>query len=479
MAGSCAPKQWTLTKDETLTSFTNWTANLLYILSLDSNFALFLIDSCTWTKKTPSSPTRRFVDDGSNVPAAQHRTAAQNCAHLDLLLGQIANCATVISRNTIGKGSFSLNHIWSTIGEHYGFQTTGSRFIDLTQIRIQSDKKPEDLYQRLVSFFDDNVVTIEGGLLHHGSVIDVDEDIPPSIENVIILLWLERIHPGLPGLVKQQYGAEVRNKTRTSIKPEISKALDALVNELQSIEESCTMRAQCNNRCPSPRSTSSKHCVLCCTANRQFDNHYVLQCKFLSERFTRIRHVESDVLDFPGDYPYEDPKYDDEKPSHIQQVIRRRVSTRTSPHMQCVFNQFPATVCIDTGAESCLISQRFVNAVGIPYQSPNHVAVQADVTISEVRNVLITRGAHTFTFDALVVKDDLGSDIVTGKPFLELNDVAVHLAKNHISITGKDVVPYASTVAFEHRTTCRIQTYVCQPQSACVHIICSGHAWFF
>ena len=102
-----------------------------------------------------------------------------------------------------------MNHIWSKIKEHYGFQTTGSRFIDLTQTRIQSDEKPEDLYKRLFSFFDDNLVTIEGGLLHHGSVVDVDEDITPSIENVIVLLWLERINPGLPGLVKQRYGIEL------------------------------------------------------------------------------------------------------------------------------------------------------------------------------------------------------------------------------------------------------------------------------
>ena len=115
-----------------------------------------------------------------------------------------------------------MNHIWSKIREHYGFQTTGSRFIDLTQLRFQTDEKPEDLYQRLVSFFDDNQVTGEGGLLHHGSAVDSDEDITPSIENVIVLLWLERIHPGLVGLVKQRYGAELRNKTLASIKPDIS-----------------------------------------------------------------------------------------------------------------------------------------------------------------------------------------------------------------------------------------------------------------
>ena len=245
---SRAPKQWTLTKTETLNLFTNWKANLLYILPLDNNFAPFLVDGVTWSKKSTVIPARGFTDDDDTVPEARRRTAAQKCAHLELMLRQIANYATIISRNTIVKSSTSLNSIWTKIREHYGFQTTGSRFLDLTQIRLQTDERPEDLYQRIVSFFDDNLVTEESGLTHHGARVLVDEEITPSIENLIVLLWLERIHPGLPGLVKQRYGAELRNKTLASIKPEISQALDALFSELQSVEETRIMRSQMNNR---------------------------------------------------------------------------------------------------------------------------------------------------------------------------------------------------------------------------------------
>ena len=35
----------------------------------------------------------------------------------------------------------------------------------------------------------------------------------PSLENPIVFLWLQHIHPGLPALVKQWYGADLRNKT--------------------------------------------------------------------------------------------------------------------------------------------------------------------------------------------------------------------------------------------------------------------------
>ena len=45
-----APKQWSLTKQETITSFEAWRQNLQYILSLDRNFAGFLADGVTWSK---------------------------------------------------------------------------------------------------------------------------------------------------------------------------------------------------------------------------------------------------------------------------------------------------------------------------------------------------------------------------------------------------------------------------------------------
>lgn len=70
MATVRAPKQWSLSKTETITSFEAWRQNLLYTLSLDSNFAPFLVDGFTWLKKTATVPLRGFTDDVDNVPEA-------------------------------------------------------------------------------------------------------------------------------------------------------------------------------------------------------------------------------------------------------------------------------------------------------------------------------------------------------------------------------------------------------------------------
>ena len=70
MATIRAPKQWSLTKSETITSFEAWRQNLLYTLSLDKNFAPFLVEDYTWTKKTAANPMSGFTDNAEEVPAA-------------------------------------------------------------------------------------------------------------------------------------------------------------------------------------------------------------------------------------------------------------------------------------------------------------------------------------------------------------------------------------------------------------------------
>ena len=162
----------------------------------------FTSDACFW-----------LTNDGTTVPEAERLTAALKNVHLDLLLGQIANFCLVISRNSIVKHSTSLNDIWQKIRQLYAFQSTGAHFLDLASIHLQPDERPEDQFQRLMASFEDNLLSVHGGLTHHGDQVTADEDLSPTLENTVVILWLQLIHPGLPLLLKQKYGSELRNKT--------------------------------------------------------------------------------------------------------------------------------------------------------------------------------------------------------------------------------------------------------------------------
>ena len=153
-----APKQWCLTKTESINSFENWKQNLVYTLSLDANFAPFLVEGALWKKKLKTEPLRGFANDGDDVAQAQRRTAQQKVNMLELMLGQIANYCPIISCNTIVKNSTSIEFIWNAIHLHFGIQATGAHFVDFNNIKLQPDERPEDLYQRLMAFVEDSLL---------------------------------------------------------------------------------------------------------------------------------------------------------------------------------------------------------------------------------------------------------------------------------------------------------------------------------
>jgi hypothetical protein len=115
--------------------------------------------------------------------------------------------------------------------------------------------------------------------------------------------------------------------------------------------------------------------------------------------------------------------------------------------MNCFYNEIPAVLCLDSGAESNLVSKRFARYARLDIQPTQQGAVQADEktpldTIGEVKGVVLTRGPHKFNLDALVTAEDFG-DVIGGEPFLEENDVAIRPARKQIIIRGRDIIPYA------------------------------------
>ena len=85
-----------------------------------------------------------------------------------------------------------------------------------TRYVIEPNERPETLYQRLNAFFQVNLMSPQNGISHHGTTVTVEEDMNPSLENTVVYMWLHLTHPGLPALVKQKCGAELRNKTLAS-----------------------------------------------------------------------------------------------------------------------------------------------------------------------------------------------------------------------------------------------------------------------
>ena len=146
-----APKQWCLTNVKNIESFQNWKQNLQFTLSLNPNLASFLTEQCRGDKKTKFASLRGFTDDTDSVLLPRRKIVQQKVNTLELMPGQFANYCPVLSRNTIVRNSTSIQSIWQAIRFHNGFQSSGSHFLDLAEIHLYPDERPEDLGRRTES----------------------------------------------------------------------------------------------------------------------------------------------------------------------------------------------------------------------------------------------------------------------------------------------------------------------------------------
>ena len=86
-------------------------------------------------------------------------------------------------------------------------------------------------YVRLKQLYDDNLFRANG-LSHVDGPIDEDEELSPTLNNTIILHWLNILHPKLRDLVSQRFTTELRNSTYARLFPEISHCVNELLSSL-------------------------------------------------------------------------------------------------------------------------------------------------------------------------------------------------------------------------------------------------------
>ena len=469
-----APKQWYLSKVETISSFENWKQNLLYILSLDKNFAQFLSEGVKWPKKTRAQPLRGFQDDGDTVPATMRFTARQKANFPDLMLGQIANYCPILSRNTIVKNSASREFIWQTIREHFGFQVTGAHSLDFADMHLEAHERPEDLYQRLIASVEDSLLR-PNGLRHHGEQMTEDEELSPTLENLVVLTWLKLIHPSLPKLVKQRYGTELRSRTLASNKPEISQALSSLLDEMRASDDAKILRTEVSTEYrrstqgskgsykTAPRKPLQyKNCPLCEQAGRSDISHFLSECNCLPEKDRRYIVKARQIVGILEDDSEADDELDTSMPcrdlnseEHNSGAVAYRVQTWQSPYMDVFHGHHVIRVTIDSGATGNMIRHFTVKRFGSQILSSTQSVHQANGSsqlkvVGETR-IFFSRDNRVFSLKELVV-ENLDVDVLAGTPFMEANDIAVRPAKREVMLGDGTTHTYGSTPPAEANT---------------------------
>ena len=400
------------------------------------------------------------------------------------MLGQIANYAP-INRATIVKQSTSLKDVWKAIRLHLGFQSNGARVLDLAGMCLKPGERPEDLYQRLLAFIDDNLMKADGGIKHHNADIAQDEELTPSLENFVVVTWLGLVQKDLPKLVKQRYSTQLRTQSLASIKDEISGALDSLLEEIQSNQESSVLRSVVRPRNSQDRSNrynfnrgdrdsdrsdrdrdrrpsrSSKECPLCKEASRTYKDHFLADCRFLPEndrRYIRNLKAHSNNVESDDELDDEDEEYPDRSDHTARSVVAvednvdvlalaRRVPVVSSPYINCHYKHYTIRITVDSGATGNFIRLDVALRIKATIRKTSQRSNLADGhsrldVVGETKLQLHYRG-HNLLLEALVASE-LDEDVLGGSPFMEHNDIWVRPRKKIIGI-GDSTYSYKTT----------------------------------
>lgn len=223
-----ASKPTRLSEREDLSTFTDWRNNLEFFLHSDKDFSGLLKPGSAWQKSSTDVEHRGLA-------------SAVERQQLERMLGIIASLAPPFLHGDIVEDSVSLIDIYKKIRAYYSFASNESTFIKFHEIRREiidgQPERPQHLYCRIRQFVRDNLLKSDGSLMHDGVKPTSDEKMSPTVDRLIVLRWMELLHPRLPALVARVFSGELQQRTLKDLQPSIVNQLEELLAEISRQEE--------------------------------------------------------------------------------------------------------------------------------------------------------------------------------------------------------------------------------------------------
>ena len=460
---SLIPQQRKLEKEESEVDFEIWKQSMIFHISLDPRSSRFTStgDLNTWN----NTVNRGFTNDATEVDDKVKMTAAAKAALLQIVLSSIAYNAPVISWNFITSQAGSLDEIWDRLRQRFGIKKSGARITELVDITMEPGETAEALWERLYSFMEDNLLTVDGAVKHENNVLTRNEPFTPTLLNTMVVLWLAKINHDLPASVRYRFATQLRTNTIYSCRVEISDAIPVLLSEMAEKDANINRSGKYNSnqsgrfnnkntrssyqpQRQSSQSFYSRKCCLCEASGRPSDGHYLSKCPFMPSEdkkyLSRVRDTSTQ----------EEECIEELEELTISSASRRsggdirRVDIIPSPILSVTVNAHVSEWTLDCGAETNLIEEAECKRIGVKIIPTHQRATMADgkssLEIAGETHFTATHGHHTFKFSALVVKK-LDTPVLAGMPFLSLNDVFVRPKSNTIYLADCCTVNYPST----------------------------------
>ena len=184
-------------------------------------------------------PEKNILDAKEDISQQEYDMQVANLlsvryAQLSKFITHIATLCHHTETDDITNNSSSLDWIFDYLKKHYGLETKGANFMNISQHVFKVGTPHQTFYKQYRASFVDNLRK-KGDLVKfkNDHMLTDDEKLSPSFENAIVLWSLEKIDPRLPDKVKKNYGHQMTgNVTLKDIQPTVFENIPALLEEL-------------------------------------------------------------------------------------------------------------------------------------------------------------------------------------------------------------------------------------------------------
>lgn len=491
------PKVRTLTSSESLCSLESWKSTVVYGLRLNPEFKEYLAEGFVWGKKTRNNPSRdlediyikRVITDPDDETKQKEvlvkdRSKEERCDVVDLLLEQVSNYCPHVPRTDITKDCRSMKEVWITIRSFYNRQLTGASLNDVFNVRRELDESPQALYARIKQLYIDNFLTTDGLIHLENRQVEEDEEMSPTLQNTIVLHWLQVLNPNLRDLVTQRFITQLRDHTYAALLPEISRSVDALLEEVTNTSSVSRVtyphnrayqsksfqkpsysannykssfqgnqpfqRSNYSNSYKSNQS-SGKHCEFCKLTNKKmFHTHNIQDCLFIKRLNSQAPSIHQ-VTQAKDDWELQCEEFNEyaEEEEEIlipMEHVLNLVKGDASPVLELQSNNQPCMVTLDTGAPCNLIKTTKAKQLNATIKPTAQKVRMADgLTYLDVigeTEITLYRNNKPYHLPAIVC-NDTDTEILAGVPFMKRNDVGIRPFNDEIILGGKEFVKYS------------------------------------
>ena len=331
-------------------------------------------------------------------------------------------------------------------------------------------------------FIRDNLLLSSGKIKHNGKVPTTDEKLSPTTERLIVLRWLQILHPALPGHVANVFAHDLQTKSLKDLQPQIAEQIDDLLHQVDQKENldvsfsrlstrrgpryssSDAHRSQdrysfnhsqsrTNSRYPDSSrkfvsnkvsSSTAKKCHACKSVGEPFIGHSIYNCPNVSEkdRASLIKSFSLEI-DTPDDDDISPLEADDDASNSVSETEIRRVDVIESPKFNVKLNRTSVTMVLDTGATGSMISYDLCKLVNLEILPSSHSAVQADgdsrlTVLGEVHTSIVMDDLK-LSLNAVVVSK-LKAGLIVGMAFMKEHNVVIDIPNNFLLVHGKTIM---------------------------------------